>query len=316
MAIAFAIGSSTVPRTIYAQDSLRIYETGYTLEKNYPIFSIPLYERVLASSADTKLKKVAATRLYYIYKKFRKYPEILSLYSRYGNLAGLGKEHGQTIQEIIRHYRISGAQFYKVYPIIQNPHPETTSELLEILMEESSRPLLEFVYFFMMSKGQYEELRTLLYYLPESIAPPILRMGLLVKMQEPDTIDVMNQYLEREGLTKSNQADAFYLAGIFHRSQRDLEPSLEALKMSQELANPDRAKREIAKTWVSFGRVPEACKLGPFPNRDFPETDLILHLICKNEKPIKELQQALSILADREDHADFYRSSVRWLWGK
>jgi hypothetical protein len=301
---------------IDAKDALQYYEAGYKLEKNTPIYSIPLYEKVLSTNADSKLKRITGTRLYYLYKRYKKYPELLSLYSRYGSLLSLGKEHNNNIQDLLKYYKISIVQFQKIYPLIQIPDPENTSTILEILMAESSKHLFEFTYSFMIHRRQYEELRILTFYLPSSIASNTLRIGILVKTQDDLSSDVITEYLEKEDITNAERSDILYLYGILLRKLNHIEEAIEYFNRSKTYGNPERGKREIAKTMVSQFRITEACKMGKFTPREFNEADYLLTILCTaSEKPIPELRQALNILSEREENDRYYLSASKWLWG-
>lgn len=300
-----------------ARDPLKIYEIGYSLEKDYPIYSIPVYEKVLETNANSKLKQITGTRLYYLYKKFKKYPELLSLYSRYGRLLGLGKEHSNTVQDLLKYYKITYLQYERVYPLIQNSHPENTAQILEIIMEESSKSLFEFTYSFMIHREQYEELRTLTFYLPNNLSSNALRIGILVKTQDDLSSSVISESLAKEDITNKERSDILYLYGILLRNQNQKEEAMEYFKSSKNYGNPDRGNREIAKTLVSQYRIADACKLGKFAQREFNEADHLLTILCSaSTKPIPQLRQALEILGERKENEEYYQYASKWLWGK
>lgn len=300
-----------------AIDPLKIYEAGYSLEKNYPIYSIPVYEKVLMSNADSKLKRITGTRLYYLYKKFRKYPELISLYSKYGTLLGLGKEHSNSIQDLLKYYRITYPQYERIYPLLQVPNPENTARILEIVMEESSRNLFEFTYSFMIHNEQYEELRTLTFYLPSNLSSNALRIGILVKTGDDLSSSVISEYLAKEDITNKERSDILYLYGILLRNQNQKEEAMEYFKSSKNYGNPERGNREIAKTLVSQYRITDACKLGKFAQREFNEADHLLTILCSaSSKPIPQLRQALEILGETKENEEYYLYASKWLWGK
>ncbi|WCL49863.1 hypothetical protein [Leptospira sp. GIMC2001] len=304
-----------VSRSIQAQESLRLYEKAYKLEKSYPVFSIPIYEESLAKNPDRDLKRIIATRLYFLYGRTNKYPELLSHYSRYSGFLAVGKEHEKKIGELIRAYQINSNQFSAAYTLAVHPTNEKISNLLELLIEQSSASLFQFVYSVLMNRGYFEELRTLMFYLPESIASPIFRIGLLVKSGETETPQVIENYLERESITDSEKSDAFYLYGQYLRSTKRFDESLEYFRKSQQFGNKERANRELGKSLVATGQVNEACKLGPFAKRENSEQDYLLHLICSKTKPTdKELKIAIDLLGEK-DNTEFFMNAGYRLFG-
>jgi hypothetical protein len=297
-----------------ANSALSIYEKGYKLEKTFPIFAIPVYERVLRSNPDTKLKKITATRLYYLFKKFRKYPELLNHYAMYRNILSIGSEHSDSISQIIKIYQISYSEYQAIYPIITNINPENIGSLLDIIMESSSKNLFNFSYSYLMSNRKYDELRTIMFYLPENLALPILRIGLLVKMNDSNTEEVILKFLEREDINNDIKSDIFYLLGQYYLIQENYTSAEENFRLSQKYGKQDRGKREIAKSFIAQSRISEACRLGPFPTRNFHEADYLLYLTCtQKEDLIPEMQIAIDILISKES-SNYFSALKKWHW--
>ncbi|MCC5816767.1 MAG: hypothetical protein JJT78_18610 [Leptospira sp.] len=312
--IFFCITFFTNTQSISANSALSIYEKGYKLEKTFPIFAIPVYERVLRANPDAKLKKITATRLYYLFKKFRKYPELLNHYAMYRNILSIGSEHSDSISQIIKIYQISYSEYQAIYPIITSIKSENIGTLLDIIMESSSKNLFNFSYSYLMSNRKYDELRTIMFYLPESLALPILRIGLLVKMNDPNTEQVIQKFLEREDLNDDTKSDSFYLLGQYYLIQENYTSAEEYFRLSQKYGKSDRGKREIAKSFIAQGRISEACKLGPFPARNFHEADYLLYLTCtQKEDLIPEMQIAIDILISKES-SNYFSALKKWHW--
>lgn len=303
-------------REVSAEPALKIYESGYKLEKTYPLFAIPLYEKVLRSNPNYKLKRITATRLYYLYKKFRKYPELLTHYSRYRTILSLGKEHSSSIGEILKVYRITGTDFYEIYPLLSRIDSENIGEILDKLVESSNKNLFHFSYFYLISMKKYEELRTLMFYLPETIARPILKIGLLVKMGSDSTEDVVAKFLENEELNESQKSDSFYLLGQYYLQQKNYTRAEEFFFMSIKHGKEDRSRREIAKILISQGSIQTACQSMKHKPRPSHEMDQLLYLTCSHKKNIpREMKYSVEILRSQEPyHQEFYDSIMRWFW--
>lgn len=300
--------------SIHSTPALTLYEKGYKLEKNYPVFAIPVYERVLKSNPDAKLKKITATRLYYLYKKFRKYPELLNHYAIYRNILAIGNEHSESIQQITKVYQISNSEFQAIYPVIYRIDSENIGTLLDQIMESSSKNLFNFSYSYLMANKKYDELRIIMFYLPENLALPILRIGLLVKMNDSITEDVIQKYLEREDLDDKTKSDTFYLLGQYYLIQENYTRAEEIFRLSKRHGNSQRADREIAKVFISQGRFTEACQQGKFSERNFHESDYLLYLTCNTKDDlIPEMKIALDLLKTNENSA-YYNSLIRWHW--
>lgn len=62
------------------------YEDAYSLEKESPVFAIPLYEEVAKTSSNSDVRKTASTRLYFLYEKFNKYVPALQYQIRAGTI--------------------------------------------------------------------------------------------------------------------------------------------------------------------------------------------------------------------------------------
>jgi len=300
--------------SLHADPALSIYEKGYRLEKDYSLFSIPLYERSLQASSDPKFQRIVATRLYYLYRKFRKYPDLLLHYSRYKSLLTIGSEHESAIRDLCRDYKISSEDFYRLYPVLFRANFEEIGSILEILTQTESKNLLTFAYFFLISTKKLEELRTILFYLPESIASPVLKIGLLVKMNDENTIEVINRYLEREELTNKEKSDALFLLGQYLMQNGNYSEAEKAFTMSQKLYDFSRGIREKGKLLVLQGRIEEACNLGNYPRRDFSESDQLLYILCNpsSRKIPPELKDSVQILLESEN-TRFYQAVLTLL---
>jgi tetratricopeptide (TPR) repeat protein len=301
-----------------APDTLKIYESGYRMEKKQPLFSIPIYEVVLKARPDAKLEKITAIRLYFLYHSRKKYPEMLAHYSRYHKILNLSKEHTQNLRDVYSYYRITGEQFYAVYPSLLDPNPDAIGTLLEYLIKQNSVPLFEFVYTMMMNRGNFDELRTLMFYLPEELAKPILRIGLVAKANDEITKETVRNYLERSDLTKSEISDTYYLYAQYLRGTGELEESIRFFRESGKLDKTERAKKEEAKSLVALGKIPEACEIKNLSFSPLSESDLALKILCSKKQseeiPVdSDLRLALRCLAAK-DNETFYRSVASWLF--
>jgi hypothetical protein len=312
--------SFSFTNSLYAvkTDGINLYEHAYHLEKDYPIFAIPIYEQLLSGSIAKDLRRIASIRLYFLYSKYKKYPELLSHYSKYGTQLKLSKEHQNNLQEMFKAYQITSSDFYTTYPLLVDPSGENISTLLEILIERNSSKLLEFCYSILNYTSNYEALRTLLFYLPESLAKPSLKIAILVKTQDSQTADRITEYLDTEKLTAIERSDAIYLYAQYLKSMSYYNESIENFTISGNLANKERSLRESAKSYVSQGKIEKACSLGKLSYNFSSESDTTLKLICSGElrkESEKNLKIAWDILASR-DQSDFYENAVKWLYAK
>lgn len=282
------------------------YEKGYRLEKEYPLFSIPFYEDSIEKSQDPKLKKITATRLYYLYKKHRKYSDILNHYTKYKNLLFIGKEHDETIKEICEFYKISLSDYYATYPILYNIAPETTGELLELITLKEDQNLFLFIYTYLMQTKKYNELRTILFYLPETIATPILKFGLVVKLNQENTESIAKRLLSKEDLNEKESSDIHYLLGIYYLQNGNYVSSEKALKESLKFGDKKRAHRELAKLYIIQGRFEDACKLWQYPPSLQNESEILISLLCNPSKKYpNELKESIRLLNQTEKN-QFY----------
>jgi hypothetical protein len=215
-------------------------------------------------------------------------------------------------------YQITSSDFYTTYPLLVDPSGENISTLLEILIERNSSKLLEFCYSILNYTSNYEALRTLLFYLPESLAKPSLKIAILVKTQDSQTADRITEYLDTEKLTAIERSDAIYLYAQYLKSMSYYNESIENFTISGNLANKERSLRESAKSYVSQGKIEKACSLGKLSYNFSSESDTTLKLICSGElrkESEKNLKIAWDILASR-DQSDFYENAVKWLYAK
>ena len=301
-----------------SSEGINLYEKAYHLEKNYPLFSIPIYEKLLHSSSSKDVRRIASIRLYFLYVKYKKYPELLDLYSKYGSIIRLNKEHQTNLQEMYKSYHITSAQFYEIYPLLRNPNEENRALILEILTAQNSTKLLEFVYSIWNQMGNFEELRTLLFYLPETIAKPSLKMAILVKTEDASTADVITEYLENDNLTNIERSDAIYLYGQYLKSLKYYTESIQNFEASGNIERKERSKKESAKSYIAMGKIQTACKLGSSHFQFSSESDTVLQIVC-NPSSFKDLNRDLKlsweILSTREQE-DFYKNAIDWVYNR
>jgi hypothetical protein len=299
-------------------EGINLYEHAYHLERDYPIFAIPIYEQLLAGSIAKDVRRIASIRLYFLYSKYKKYPELLNLYSKYGSLVRLNKEHQANLHEMFRTYQISSSDFYKTYPLLVDPNNENISSILEILIETNSSKLLEFCYSILNYSSNYEALRTLLFYLPNSIAKPSLKLAVLAKSTDPNTGNLITEFLEDKEISNNDRSDAIYIYAQYLKALQYYDEAIENFNLSGSISNKERSLRESAKIYVSQGKISKACSLGKFAYNFSSESDNTLKLLCSGKTikgTEKNLKIAWEILASREQ-SDFYGNAVKWLYTK
>ncbi|TGK32365.1 hypothetical protein EHQ12_02715 [Leptospira gomenensis] len=76
------------------------YEEAYSMEKEDPIFSIPLYEELLKTSQKADVRKTAASRLFFLYEKYRKYIPAILIMSRSGKITDKKGRYPAIVSEL------------------------------------------------------------------------------------------------------------------------------------------------------------------------------------------------------------------------
>lgn len=90
------------------------YEEAYTMEKEDPLFSIPLYEELLRTSQKSDIRKTASSRLFFLYEKYRKYVPAILIMIRSGKITDKKGRYPSIVSELANGLNVSPSALVSV----------------------------------------------------------------------------------------------------------------------------------------------------------------------------------------------------------
>ncbi|MGJ4754375.1 hypothetical protein [Leptospira kmetyi] len=99
------------------------YEDAYAMEKEDPLFSIPLYEELLRTSQKSDVRKTASSRLFFLYEKYRKYVPAILVMSRSGKITDKKGKYPSIVSELASGLNVSPSALVSVISGCSRPIP-------------------------------------------------------------------------------------------------------------------------------------------------------------------------------------------------
>lgn len=99
------------------------YEEAYAMEKEDPLFSIPLYEELVRTSQKSDIRKTASSRLFFLYEKYRKYIPAILIMTRSGKITDKKGKYTAIVNELANGLNVSPFALVSVVSGCSKPIP-------------------------------------------------------------------------------------------------------------------------------------------------------------------------------------------------
>ena len=284
------------------------YSRAYNLEKEFPVLSIILYEKAVYNEDNPKRKQVAVSRLFFLYKKFRKYPEILILADRFKLDSSTQKHLDAVFNTIAEFTGLSLEELTAVIELSGKGDAESVKKLAEFLAKDNVNAS-SFVLKYLIKKGEFAALEKIFqsWQLREFYPEHYVTYLIYENKSGPEEFF---SALENDSYTEQKKAVLYYLRAMYFRRQSDFAYSNDLLARSYNLSPKKYIIAEIGKNQAALGQKEQACQPKNQKYLDLEkESDLAFSLYCR--KSIKtrysnELGESLRLQSFR-DHLPFYR---------
>lgn len=120
------------------------YEDAYAMEKEDPLFSIPLYEELLRTSQKSDVRKTASSRLFFLYEKYRKYIPAILIMSRSGKITDKKGKYPSIVTELAGGLNVSPSALVSVISGCSRPIPNPDAFFQDV-PSQTSQPKEESV---------------------------------------------------------------------------------------------------------------------------------------------------------------------------
>ncbi|ABJ77042.1 hypothetical protein [Leptospira borgpetersenii] len=295
------------------------YEEAYTMEKEDPLFSIPLYEELLRTSKKSDIRKTASSRLFFLYEKYRKYVPAILIMIRSGKITDKKGRYPSIINELADGLNVSPSALVSVIsgcnkPIsnpdiyfqetnppqteeesvsigtssIQTPEPVVVQEipfLFKILSKKENASLYKVCYAVKIKTGDYDGWEKIHAFgeMKGIINPQTslaLRISFTIHSGRGSAYKRIYSGGRLKSLNEEGKSDLLYLYGKFLRNLGKYDSSARYFWMSGSYASKDRSAIETAKTLLISGRKQEACSY--LTKGFFPgdESEELLSRVC------------------------------------
>lgn len=289
-----------LPEAFYAVS----YEDAYALEKEAPIFAIPLYEDVVRTAGANDVRKTASTRLYFLYEKFNKYMPAFQFQSKAGTLKNKKGEWSSLVQTLTQGLGVSPFALIGVVnscsketlawiPPEPTVHPET-GELIQpvppepykSLSKKENQALIRLCYSLKMKNRDYEGWDNIFLFLfDKEILSRDSALPLWVgsALQSGKGTPYRRIFLSGrfKDLSNESKSDILFLYAKFLRQQGKLEASTRYFLMSGNYSSPKRGKWESAKNLLLMDRKKEACLSYGDSFYSGDESEILFKKICQ-----------------------------------
>jgi len=282
------------------------YQKAYSIEKKYPLLSIPLYENALLHPLKKEIRETITARLVFLYDKSRKYPEFFHLTEKYP--ATISRKTTQAVRKkIAENIGISTELLEKLVSEKTRDNPE---EISAILSENSAQKGLHyFILSSLLFRQKYDILEKI-YSNPgiNSIFPEN-RLIFLLKSDDSRFYKILYQHTSSPELSARDKAVYLYLYAMKLRNRGKYLSSSRYFLMSHSYNKELNGQKEACKSLIASGRYQEACELHSGSSALPSDSDLLLDLFCsgKLKKDFRLLQDTLQIYAQRENFR-FYKN--------
>ncbi|WP_061250318.1 hypothetical protein [Leptospira alstonii] len=275
------------------------YEEAYAMEKEDPLFSIPLYEELLRTSQKSDIRKTASSRLFFLYEKYRKYIPAILMMSRSGKITDKKGRYPSIVSELASGLNVSPSALISVVSGCNKPIPkpdvffqetkspqtkeeiasvqETSSEqttepgvvqempsLFKILSKKENAPLYKACYAVKIKAGDYDGWEKIHAFgeMKGILAPETslaLRISFTLHSGRGSAYKRIYSGGKLKSLSEEGKSDLLYLYGKFLRNSGKYDSSARYFWMSGSYASQERSGIETAKTLLISGRKQEAC---------------------------------------------------------
>ncbi len=289
-----------LPENFYAVS----YEDAYELEKEAPIFAIPLYEEVVKTASTNDVRRTASTRLYFLYEKFNKYIPSLQYQTKAGTLKNKKGEWSPLVKTLSEGLGVSAFSLLgilnscsKETSVWVPPEPSTNPETGELVIPVPPEPyrilskkenvsLIRLCYSLKMKHRDYEGWDNVFFYLFEKeilsrdgALPLWVGSSLQSGKGTPyKRIFVSGRFKD---LGNESKSDLLFLYAKFLRHQGKLESSTRYFLMSGNYASVKRARWETAKNLLLMDRKKEACLFVGDSFHTGDESEILFKKICQ-----------------------------------
>ncbi|PJZ68806.1 hypothetical protein CH373_03755 [Leptospira perolatii] len=283
------------------------YEEAYAMEKDSPVFAIPLYEEVVRTAKQNDVRKTASTRLYFLYEKFRKYVPALQYQIRAGTTKTKKGEWSSIVQSVSQGLGVSPYSLIGVLsscsrstpPLVEpqeqsvdsetgKPVPFVPFEPYRSLLKPENAPLVRLCYSIKMKLKDYESWENIFQTIVQknSISKETaLPLWVGYSLQSGRGVPYRRIYLSGTSkvLTNESKSDIAFLYAKFLRHKGRWEASTRYFLMSGTYGNPRRAKFEAAKNLLLMDRKQEACDYPQEIYNGSEEPEALFRKICQTK---------------------------------
>ncbi|XDD49753.1 hypothetical protein AB3N59_15405 [Leptospira sp. WS92.C1] len=311
------------------------YEDAYEMEKDDPLFSIPLYEELLRTSQKSDIRKTAASRLFFLYEKYRKYIPAILIMSRSGKITDKKGHYPIIVSELASGLNVSPSALVSVIGGCSKPIPdpepyfydppiktetgsvveETESSpvspipemplLFKILSKKENILLYKACYAVKIKSGDYDgwekihsfgEMRNIL----TSEISLALRISFTLHSGRGSAYKRIYSGGKLKSLSEDGKSDLLYLYGKFLRNLGKQDSAARYFWMSSFYGNKERGTIETAKTLLVSGRKQEACSYLTKSFSPGDESEELLYRLCfknfEDKHPGEKFLKAVKIL--------------------
>lgn len=278
------------------------YQKAYTLESKYPLFSIPIYEEILSSRGNQKIRRTAEKRLLLLYKTWGKYPELFEYISENPNAGKLSEEIEQywkrkeKRKELTKEKEIL-KRFYSSMKL------DEKSNFLIQSLNNSDRRVFENVFPFFWKSKQVELLKMVFAGISEDLSTPYLKLAILAKEGNDHFYSMLVNGQMEKVWTDKEASDFFYLLGIFLRNKEATQMSTRYFYSSSAFSEKERGIKEASKNLIALGRFNEACSILEFSLNPTNESDWVLKYFCQDKDfdALEEISISMRLLSKKEN---------------
>jgi len=287
------------------------YSKAYNLEKEFPLLSVILYEKAVYNENNPKIKQVAVSRLFFLYKKFRKYPEILILADRFKMDYSTQKHLDEIYEKIAALTGLSREELNSVIDLCGRGDDESVKKLSEFISRDNMNAN-NFILKYLIRKGEFVILEKIFqsWQMREFYPEHYITYLIFENKSGPD--DFFSN-VENDTYTDQRKAVLYYLRAMYYRRQSDFSFSNDLLAKSYELSPKKYILPEIGKNLASLGQKEPACQPKHLKYLDLEkESDLAFSLYCRTSVKSRnkiELDESLRLQSFR-DHLPFYRDII------
>ncbi|PJZ53925.1 hypothetical protein [Leptospira adleri] len=293
------------------------YEDAYAMEKEDPLFSIPLYEELLRTSQKSDIRKTASSRLFFLYEKYRKYIPAILIMSRSGKITDKKGKYPSIVTELAGGLNVNPSALVSVISGCSRPIPdpdpffqEQTSKenstdlvaeesvetnvvsppaelpyLFKILSKKENAPLYKACYAVKIKSGDYDGWEKIHAFgeMRNILSPETslaLRISYTLHSDRGSAYKRIYSGGRLKSLSEEGKSDLLYLYGKFLRNLGKFDSSARYFWMSASYGSKERGRIETAKTLLASGRKQEACAQIAKGFSPGDESEELLNRIC------------------------------------